>query len=99
MNQVVGDLDPVQGPPEPGAREDVAADHLDRPRIARRLGEGYVRASRVAGQGAQLVPLGEQSWSERRADEAAGPCDEDAHLAGMMTPPSMFFPAICGKAS
>jgi hypothetical protein len=75
MDQVIGNLDAFECPLESFTAENVPADHLD----LWNCREHALGVRGIACQDLHPMPLGEKPWYERRADEAAGSRDEDAH--------------------
>ena len=81
MDQVIGNLDPVQRPRQSLAREGVASDDLRLRGVdARALAcQRFTHPCRVTTERADGVPVGEQPGHQKRADEATGATDEDPH--------------------
>ncbi len=75
MDQVVGDVDPVERLLEAGAGDGVADDDRERD----------LDAARVAREAAQLVALPPQPSREARADESADARYQDSHAPDSMT--------------
>src|SRR5262245_15108425 len=90
MNQVIGDLRPVERRLQTLAGKRVAAEHLEPSDASTRARsrERFLHARWIPPQRADVVAVAEQPGNQQRAGEAARPGYKDAHLGWMMTLPS-----------